>query len=311
MSFRLAAISLYLRLRQKPKLARVRTAEKARADFEKIAARMFRTPADANVIADRIEGPAGPIPVEWVSRGRPDRRAVAIYFHGGAYSLGSLATHRHLCAALAGEADARVMSVGYRLAPENPWPAAVEDALACYRNLLSSGYEAGRIAFCGDSAGGGLSFALLHEARENGLPDPGAILAFSPWVDLTLSAKSIKRNARTDPLLPASRLADARDRYVSPEDAIHPTASPLRGDFPSPPPVMIQASRIELLEDEAAAMAEKLRAAGGDVRLEWFRRAPHAWQIFVGMAPEADVAVARAGAFLKSKIARGEAAEAA
>ncbi|MEO1613009.1 MAG: alpha/beta hydrolase fold domain-containing protein, partial [Pseudomonadota bacterium] len=112
-------------------------------------------------------------------------------------------------------------------------------------------------------------------------------------------------------LLPASRLADARDRYVSSEDAIHPTASPLRADFPAPPPVMIQASRIELLEDEAAAMAEKLRAAGGDVRLEWFRRAPHAWQIFVGMAPEADVAVARAGAFLKSKIARGEAAEAA
>ncbi|MEL7463131.1 MAG: alpha/beta hydrolase [Pseudomonadota bacterium] len=311
MSVRLEAISLYLRLRQKPKLARVRSPEAARAAFDRIAARMFRTPADANVMADRMEGPAGPIPVEWISRGRPDRRAVAIYFHGGAYSLGSLATHRHLCAALAGEAGARVMSVDYRLAPEHPWPAAVEDALACYRGLLAAGYEPGRIALCGDSAGGGLAFALLLKAREEGLPDPGAILAFSPWVDLTLNSKSLQRNARTDPLLPVSRLVNARDHYVSAENAGAPTASPLHGDLPNPPPAMIQASRIEILEDEAAAMAEKLRAAGGDVRLEWFRRAPHAWQIFVGMAPEADVAVARAGAFLKSKIARGETAEAA
>ena len=303
MSIRLAAISLYLRLREKPRLARIATPEEARAGFERTAARLFRTPADANVIADRMDGPAGPVPVEWVSHGRPDRRLVVIYLHGGAYMLGSLATHRHLCAALARHARARVMSVGYRLAPETRWPGAVDDALACYRGLLDAGYEADRIAFAGDSAGGGLAFALLAAARAADLPDPACIAAFSPWVDLTLSRKSLKRNARSDPLLPVSRLEEARDYYVSAADATHPTASPLFAEFDQPPPVMIQASRIELLEDEAAGMAENLRASGGDVRLEWFRRAPHAWQIFVGLAPEADTAVERAGAFIKSKLA--------
>lgn len=303
MSIRLAAISLYLRLLEKPRLARIATPQAARAAFERTAARLFRTPADANVIADRMEGPAGPVPVEWISRDRPDRRLVVVYLHGGAYSLGSLATHRHLCAALALRAGARVMSVGYRLAPETRWPGAVEDALACYRGLLDAGYEAERIAFAGDSAGGGLAFALLVAARAAGLPDPACIAAFSPWVDLTLSHKSLKRNARSDPLLPAGRLEEARDFYVSAADAAQPTASPLFAEIDRPPPVMIQASRIELLEDEAAAMAEKLRAAGGDVRLEWFRRAPHAWQIFTGLAPEADTAVERAGAFIRAKIA--------
>lgn len=306
MSVRLAAISLYLRLWQKPRLARMTSPERARESFERTAARVFRTPADTNVIADRMEGPAGPISVEWISRGRPDRKAVVIYLHGGAYGLGSLATHRHLCAAIALHAGARVVSVDYRLAPENRWPAAVDDALACYRNLLEVGYEPDRIAFAGDSAGGGLAFATLVAARGAGLPDPACIAAFSPWVDLTLSQKSLKRNARSDPLLPASRLAEVRDFYVSTVNAGAPTASPLFADLPNPPPAMIQASRIEILEDEAAAMAEKLRAAGGDVRLEWFRRAPHAWQIFVGLAPEADTAVARAGAFIRSKIAKGD-----
>lgn len=310
MSFRLAAISLYLRLWQKPRLARLTTPEEAREAFERVASRIFRTPKDANVIADRMEGPARPIPVEWVSRGRPDRRAVVIYFHGGAYSLGSLATHRHLVATLAGHCGARVVSVGYRLAPEDPWPAAVDDALACYRGLLEAGYAAERIAFAGDSAGGGLAFALLVAAREAGLPDPACLVGFSPWVDLTLSQKSLERNARADPLLPSSRLVEARDHYVSAEDASHPTASPLLADLPSPPPAMIQASRIELLEDEAAALAENWRRAGGDVRLEWFAKAPHAWHIFCGLAPEADMAVERAGAFIRARVAAQEEAEA-
>lgn len=124
-------------------------------------------------------------------------------------------------------------------------------------------------------------------------------------MDLTLSQKSLKRNARSDPMLPASRIAETRDYYVSAADAGAPTASPLLAAIPAPPPVLIQASRIELLEDEAATMAEKLRAAGGEVRLEWFQSAPHAWQIFCGYAPEADKALARAGAFIRARITEG------
>lgn len=305
MSVRLAAISLYLRLAQKPRLAKIAGPIEAREMFEKTAARAFRAPRDANVIPDRIDGPAGPIPVEWISRGRPDRRAVTIYFHGGAYAMGSLATHRHLCATLAGHTGARVLAPEYRLAPETRWPGAVDDALACYKGLLAAGYAAECIAFAGDSAGGGLAFATLVAARAEGLPDPACIAAFSPWVDLTLSQKSLKRNARSDPLLPASRLVETRDYYVSAADAGRPTASPLFADLPSPPPVLIQASRIELLEDEAAAMAEKLREAGGDVRIEWFAKAPHAWQLFCGLAPEADEALRRAGVFIGRRIVDG------
>lgn len=302
MSLRLAAISLFLRLFEKPRLARVKEPQTAREMFERTAARMFPKVAETNVIADRVEGPAGPIPVEWVSKGRPDRRAVVLYLHGGAYIMGSNDTHRHLCAALAGHAGARVLAPEYRLAPETRWPGAVEDALACYSWLLNAGYDASRIAFAGDSAGGGLALCTLVAARAAGMPDPAALALFSPWVDLTLSTKSLGRNARADPMLPASRMHEVRDYYVTAEDAEAPTASPLFADLPNPPATLIQASRIELLEDEAGALAEKLRESGGEVRLEWFRRAPHAFQLFAGMAPEADRAVERAGEFLRKKI---------
>lgn len=304
MSFRLSVLSLFLRLVEKPRLARLKDPLEARAMFEATAARFFRTPEDANRIETRIAGPAGPIPCDWMSRGRPDRRAVILYLHGGAYVMGSRATHRHVAAVLAGHARARVLLPEYRLAPETRWPGAVEDALACYRDLLETGYEPGRIALAGDSAGGGLAFATLIAAREAGLPDPACIAVFSPWLDLTLSQKSLRRNARSDPMLPASRIEETRDFYVSAAEAGAPTVSPLLADIPSPPPALIQASRIELLEDEAGAMAEKLRAAGGDVRLEWFARAPHAWHIFCGFAPEADGALARAGAFIGERIVR-------
>lgn len=302
MSVRLAAISTYLRLFQKPKLARAEHPHLVRASLEKMTARWFRTPKDAHVSDERIDGPAGPIPAEWVAHGRSDRRAVVIYLHGGAYIMGSAAMYRHVCAALSCHAGARVIAPDYRLAPENPYPAAVEDAVAVYRHLLDNGYDADKIAFAGDSAGGGLTFALLIAAREAGLPDPACIAAFCPWVDLTMEQSSIKRNARKDPLLPASRFADVREFYLQGADCRAPTASPLLADIPTPPPTLIQASRIELLEDEAAAMADKLRAAGGDVRLEWWRKAPHSWHLFVGMAPEAQDALERAGAFIKPHV---------
>lgn len=303
MSVRLAAISLYLRFVEKRRLARAKDPLKVRRAFDRTAERLFRTPEDAHVIPGRFDGPAGSIPLEWISRGRPDRRAVIVYLHGGAYVMGSRKTHRHVCAALAAHSGARVVLPEYRLAPETRWPGAVEDALACYHALLDAGYDARRVAFAGDSAGGGLCFAALVALRAEGLPDPACIAAFSPWVDLTLSQKSLARNARKDPMLPASRVAEIRNYYVSAADAVSPTASPLFARLPAPPPTLIHASRIELLEDEAGAMAEKLREAGGEVRLEWFDRAPHAWHIFCGMAPEADNALRRAGAFIRRRIA--------
>lgn len=303
MSLRLAAISLYLRLAQKPKLARVRDPQRVRDGFERIAKRWFRPPADTNVIADRLDGPAGPIPVDWISRKRPDRRAVVIYMHGGAYIMGSRATHRHIGAWLSGKSRARVIMPDYRIAPEHPFPAAVDDVFSVYQTLLATGYDPSRIALAGDSAGGGLAFATLLKARDAGLPDPGCVVGFSPWLDLTMTQGSLKRNARRDPLLPANRFRDVTAFYLNGADPAHPYASPLLGDVSNPPPALIQASRIELLADEAEAMADKWREAGGDVRLEWWRSAPHAWHIFAGVAPEADDALSRAGRFIRAKIA--------
>lgn len=303
MSVRLAAISLYLRLAQKPQLARARDPQRVRDGFERIAKRWFRAPADTNVISDRLDGPAGPISVDWITRKRPDRRAVIIYLHGGAYIMGSRSTHRHIGAWLSGKSRARVVMPEYRVAPEHPFPAALEDAFAVYKTLIETGYDPSRIALAGDSAGGGLAFATFLKARAEGLPDPGCIVGFSPWLDLTMTRPSIMRNARRDPLLPANRFREVTELYLNGADPAQPFASPLLAEITNPPPALIQASRIEILADEAEAMSEKWREAGGDVRLEWWRSAPHAWHIFAGIAPEADDAIARAGSFVRAKIA--------
>jgi len=302
MSLRLAAISLYLRLAQKPQLARARNPKRVRDGFERVAARWFRPPTDTNVIADRLDGPAGPIPIDWISYKRPDRRSVIIYFHGGAYIMGSRTTHRHIGARLSEKSGARVVMPEYRLAPEDPFPAAIDDAFSIYKTLLDTGYDASRIALAGDSAGGGLAFATFLKARAEGLPDPGCIVGLSPWLDLTMTQQSITRNARRDPLLPANRFRDVTEFYLNGGDPSLPYASPLLGEISNPPPALIQSSRIELLADEAEAMAEKWREAGGDVRLEWWRSAPHAWHIFAGIAPEADDAIARAARFIREKL---------
>ncbi|MEM7267720.1 MAG: alpha/beta hydrolase [Pseudomonadota bacterium] len=311
MSLRLSAISLFLRLRHKPRLARAREPKMVRDGFERVARRWFHAPRGSNIIEDRLDAPNGPIQVDWISRKRPDRRAVVIYYHGGAYLMGSRRTHRHVGAWLAGYARARVLMPEYRVAPENPFPAATDDALACYRAVLDAGYEADRIALAGDSAGGGLAFATLIRAREEGLPDPACVIGFSPWLDLTATQNSLKRNARRDPLLPANRFREVVEFYLDGADPTHPHASPLHADIPNPPPALIQASRIEILADEADAMAEKWREAGGDMRIEWLRNAPHAWHVFAGIAPEATTSLRRAGHFIRDKLKAEEVAGAA
>lgn len=308
MSLRLRVISAYLRIAQKRRLKRMKTPEEARARFRKSAAFFFSTPPDARRAEARAAGDGGhDIPLDWISVGRANRRDVILYFHGGAFIMGSRETHRHLAAALARESGARVCVPEYRLAPEHPFPAAVEDAAAVYAHLLDSGYRPDRIAFAGESAGGGLVFAALLEGRARGLPDPACLVAFSPWADMTMRAGSLKRNARRESLLPASRFGEVAAFYLGGADPADPRASPVLAQFdPAPPPTLIQASRSEILEDDASAMMEALRSAGGDVRIEWRRRAPHAWQMYVGRAPEADASLRSAARFIVEKFAAPE-----
>jgi acetyl esterase/lipase len=292
MSLRLAALSLWLRLTEKPKLARLPDAAVLRDGFETTAARVFRMPAGVARESLVLAG----VPC---TRFGPPKAPVLLYLHGGAFLAGSARTHGHLAAALGRSAGMAAVLAEYRLAPEHPFPAAVDDALAVYEALRMRG----PVAVAGDSAGGGLVFALLVAARQAGLPDPVALVAFSPWADLRLVAASLERNARSDAMLPVSRIPEVAATYLGGANPADPRASPVLATFaPAPPPAFIAASRDEILADDAAAMATALGRAGGAVTLEWADSAPHAWPIFAGLIPEADATLGRAGRFLAAHL---------
>lgn len=303
MSARLHAVNLWLRFAVKPILATMRDPDHLRRRFERDAARFFPVPPGAHFSSTRIRRPDGTaMEALSTSIGRPDRRKVILYLHGGAYLAGSAATHRHLAAALAGHAGVRALVPDYRLAPENPFPAAPEDAVTAFVHLLDAGYAADEIALVGDSAGGGLCFGLLQALEAEGLPQPAAVVGFSPWTDLTGNAESLRRNAARDVLLPARRVAEVTDLYLAGGDARDPRASPGIAEWHDPPPALILAGRGEILLDDARRLAEGLRSAGGSVQLELWRGVPHAWPILCGRLPEADRAVVRAGEFLARQL---------
>lgn len=300
MSFRLRLLNLALRLVEKPHLARARDVAALRRRLERAAEFWFAATPGASFHESRIGG----VRVLEAMAGRADRRRILVWFHGGAYLQGSPETHRRLGAALSARTGTRVILPDYRLAPEHVFPAPVEDARAVWEGLVALGHVPGRIALGGDSAGGGLAFALLHLLGQAGVT-PACALAFSPWADLTLSGTSLRRNARRDPMLPAGRLAEVRDRYLAGADPADPRASPARAAFRAPPPALIQTSRSEIVHDDAVALARRLREAGGTVRLEIWPDTPHAWQLFHGRLPEADAALASASAFLAAHLGPG------
>ena len=254
------------------------------------------------ITEDQVMGAAGPIPLEWVSSGIADRRRIIIYLHGGAYLMGSPQSHRSITRYLAKNTDFRVMVPDYRLAPESPAPAAVEDALSAYTHLLKQGYLPEEIAFSGESAGGGLCFALLLLALQKGFPAPGCVVAFSPWVDLTHSGESVVANAVCDVMLPAERIDEVAAFYIGKGNAADPLISPLSGDFSDPPPTLITASKTEILRDDAIRLAQKLRDAGGEVQLHLTENTPHAVEFFAPILPEARASLDRACSFIRANL---------
>lgn len=296
MSRRLALTNLALRALVKPALARTGTPERARRDFERIAP-LFRRPPHLREI--RRDGAP---PLVWLSAGPVAPRRALLWFHGGAYVAGSPRTHRGMLGRLSACAGVEVCAPDYRLAPAAPFPAAYQDAEAAWARLRQIGYSPGDIVLGGDSAGGGLALALLS-ARLRAGERPCAAVLFSPWTDLTLSGESLARNARADPLLPATRVKELVDIVAPEADRRDPRLSPLFAPFPAPPPVLIQAGRTEILRDDAQRMATKLRGAGGRVTLDLWEAAPHVWQMLDGWLPEARDALRRAGGFVQSAFA--------
>ena len=223
-----------------------------------------------------------------------------LYFHGGGYRICSALAYRAYGSHLARATRTRVLLVDYRLAPEHPFPAAVDDAVTAYRWALDRGEAPGRIVAGGDSAGGGLTAALLLAARDAGLPQPAGGVLLSAWADLTNSSASFTTNAATDRLFSKEMADGAADLYLAGQDATNPLASPAFADWTGLAPILLHVSAAEVLRDDSAAVAAAARAAGVTVVHEEFPDMPHVWQLSYPAFPEAVDSVDKIGAFVAS-----------
>lgn len=238
---------------------------------------------------------------EWVAP--PDAGTGAIlYVHGGGFVSCSPATHRPIAAALARAAGMRVFSAEYRLAPEHPFPAAIDDVMAAYRWLLATGVDARDVALAGDSAGGGLVLSALVRIRDEGLPPPAAAVGFSPWTDLAGAGPSIRENDGRCAMFRPSNIPEFAAAYVGPVSPADPAVSPVNADLAGLPPILLHVGSTELLLDDARRVEEKVRGAGGSCRVEVFDDVSHCWQMFAGLVPEADRSVRDAAAFIRGHL---------
>jgi monoterpene epsilon-lactone hydrolase len=230
-----------------------------------------------------------------------DGGGVILYLHGGAYRIGSPACYRGFASHLAVAVGATVVVVDYRLAPEDPFPAAVDDAVAAYRALLDAGTPPTQLAIAGDSAGGGLTVATLLALRDAGLPQPAAGVCISPWADLTVTADSYDRCAATDPYFSRAQADVAAADYLRGVDPTNPLASPALADLSGLAPVLVHASDCEVLADDAVLLAAGIEAAGGDIELQLWPEMTHVWHIMTPHVPEARDAVDQAATFIRSR----------
>ncbi|MBV8922012.1 alpha/beta hydrolase [Bradyrhizobium sp.] len=245
-----------------------------------------------------IDMKTGAIRVQRVAtdKSRADRHV--LYLHGGAYMAGSPAHYRHFSWRIADALHANIWMLAYRLAPEHPYPAALDDASEAYAHLADTAGDYSRLFVMGDSAGGGLALALLLRLRDEGRRLPTAAVAISPWTDLALTGASLKLNADADPMLTTEPLPELAELYLAGLNPRSPYASPLYGDTTSLPPVLIQVGSDEILRDDAVRMAEKLIRDNPKSRLEVWPRMPHCWHLLAPVVPEARQAIQEIAAFV-------------
>ena len=247
--------------------------EEGRIRMERSAKLMGRLPKDILVESVDING----VYAEWIYVADADNEKVILYLHGGGYVVGSTVPYRRLCASLSQSAKARVLIPEYRLAPEHPFPAGLEDAVAAYNWLLVQGVDAKNIVIAGDSAGGGLSLATILSLRDAGQPLPAGLVCISPWADLTQSGKSHHTNAKSEVILLTESLDLWASAYADESELRNPLVSPVFADFSGFPPLLIQAGSDEILLDDSIQLAEKAKAAGVDVTLSIYEGMWHVW----------------------------------
>ncbi len=243
---------------------------------------------------------ANGIPATWFRPEETSHDAVIYYLHGGGYILGSMQTHQNLITGFCNAAECAAFALDYRLAPEHPFPAAIEDSVAGYRYLLEEGIAPERIVIAGDSAGGGLTLATLFQLRDLALPLPAAAILVSPWADVEGNSKTIELHAPYDYLV-MSHLKLCADWVMSGQNPKHPLISPVLGDFRDLPPMLIQVGGAEALLDDAVRVAACAREAGVDVRLDVHTDMVHVFQMFSSFLPQAQRAVREFGAFVREK----------
>lgn len=259
----------------------------------------YSLPPDVQVEAVRANGVAA----EWTTTPEADPSRVILFLHGGGYVSGSLNSHRHMIAQAGREARARTLALDYRLAPEHPFPAALEDALAGYRFLLSRGFTPGRIAMAGESAGGGCAVAALVSLRDAGEPLPACLWCSSPWTDLAITGGSVAAKAAVDPLLEKSYLQEVATAYLHGADPRMPLASPIHADLRGLPPMLIQVGSAEILLDDSIRLASVAGAADVRVTLQIWPDMIHAWHLFYQQVRAGRDALAEVGAFIRAALA--------
>jgi acetyl esterase/lipase len=254
-------------------------------------------PVDEDIVSERVG--AGGVPAEWIYAPGAAEDRVLLYLHGGGYMIGSMRTHRVPLSRLSRASDARVLGLEYRLAPENPFPAAVEDSVAAYRWLLAQGIESKRIVIGGDSCGGGLTIATLVALRYYGDLLPAAGISHSGWTDLANTGESFVTKAEEDPLIDRDMVENMAATYLGDRDRRTPLASPFYADLHGLPPLLVQVGTAEVLLDDSIKFAERAKAAGVDVTLEVWDDMPHVWQAFASFLPEAREALDHCGQFVQ------------
>jgi monoterpene epsilon-lactone hydrolase len=247
---------------------------------------------------------ANGVPAEFVRAPNARADAALLYLHGGGYCIGSIRTHRGLAAQLSRTTSLPVLLIDYRLAPEHPHPAAVDDATSAYRFLLDAGVAPEKVAIAGDSAGGGLTIATLLAIRDRGLPLPAAGVAISPWTDMGCESESYTTRADVDPMVTRVGLKQMADWFLNGQDARDPLASPLHADLAGLPPLLVHVGDHEVLLDDGVGVAQRAKDAGVDVTVEVWPEMIHVWHAFVGVVPESQEAIDKIDVFLAANVAR-------
>ena len=264
---------------------------------QSIDARGLANPLPADVTVEKLD--IGGIPAEWTHTPNADPQRAILYVHGGGYVIGSLDSHRHAYAEMGRAAETKVLALDYRLAPEHPFPAPIEDTLAGYRHLLAAGFKPGRIAIAGDSAGGGLVIAALVAIRDAGLPQPSCGWAISPWVDMEALGGSITSKAAEDPTVQKEGLAFMANTYLNGANPRDPLAAPMYADLTGIAPLLIQVGEAETLLDDSIRIAGIAGAARVPVTLEVWPEMIHVWHVYHRQLAAGRRAIIRGGAFIR------------